>query len=402
MAAYPSIDRDPLQNLLASAFEIQKSEIRPEVLATILEIQRMIAFAVAGKSRILDLIVQRGRYLYGADGIAVAVLEKETLTYRAGSGTALSYVGQRVPAVLSPADPYKQRREILRVENADCDTGIESRICRQFDAKSLLILPINKDCLIKGVFEIFFNKPHVFDFQEVLAYRLLAGLTEDVLFREHKIGSRKKLPQFFPAASQPGGPESLFVDIDIAASARSDVPQSRKPEFGPCRLADDNRTSGELRAVPALRPDWFRRRWRTVAVASILINSVMLWITFHPDRKLLDAALAPAKPSIKQPISRPVPQEWDTDLRATARRAESYDKMGHSRFRRVRVGPTEVDYIADDVTIRTFEDSFSTARGVTNGKAVAIGDDVTVRYFNIGSNVVQAHPYGPERVPRSK
>lgn len=50
-------------------------------------------------------------------------------------------------------------------------------------------------------------------------------------------------------------------------------------------------------------------------------------------------------------------------------------------FRRVRVGPNEVDYIAEDVTIRQFTPALSRPRTQTAYKEVHIGADVTIRYF---------------------
>ena len=49
-----------------------------------------------------------------------------------------------------------------------------------------------------------------------------------------------------------------------------------------------------------------------------------------------------------------------------------------SAFKRVRIRPNEVDYLAEDVTIRTF----STRPQIHElEEEVRIGDDVTVRYF---------------------
>jgi len=49
-----------------------------------------------------------------------------------------------------------------------------------------------------------------------------------------------------------------------------------------------------------------------------------------------------------------------------------------SAFKRVRIRPDEVDYIAEDVTIRTFS---TIRRRHDLENEVRIGDDVTVRYF---------------------
>jgi hypothetical protein len=51
-------------------------------------------------------------------------------------------------------------------------------------------------------------------------------------------------------------------------------------------------------------------------------------------------------------------------------------------FRRVRVGPNEVDFIAEDVTIRHFIPTPARSRAPRAYKEVHIGEDVTIRYFS--------------------
>lgn len=51
-------------------------------------------------------------------------------------------------------------------------------------------------------------------------------------------------------------------------------------------------------------------------------------------------------------------------------------------FRRVRVGPNEIDYIAEDVTIRQFVPTPARPRAPGTYKEVQMGPDVTIRYFS--------------------
>jgi hypothetical protein len=51
-------------------------------------------------------------------------------------------------------------------------------------------------------------------------------------------------------------------------------------------------------------------------------------------------------------------------------------------LKRVRVGPHEVEYIGQDVTVRIFEDKRPIKRTrMPAGRVSHYGDDVTVRYF---------------------
>jgi signal transduction histidine kinase len=57
-------------------------------------------------------------------------------------------------------------------------------------------------------------------------------------------------------------------------------------------------------------------------------------------------------------------------------------------FRRVQFGPNEVDYVAEDVTIRHFATHPAKKNARSVWKQVAIGKDVTVRYFSNESTAV--------------
>jgi hypothetical protein len=56
-------------------------------------------------------------------------------------------------------------------------------------------------------------------------------------------------------------------------------------------------------------------------------------------------------------------------------------KSPSSAFKRVRVGPNEIDYIAEDVTMRHFTAKPTLPRVRGGYKEVHLGEDVTVRYF---------------------
>jgi hypothetical protein len=67
-------------------------------------------------------------------------------------------------------------------------------------------------------------------------------------------------------------------------------------------------------------------------------------------------------------------------------------KARGSAFKQVRVGQNEVDYIAEDVTIRSFKPKPSPPQVRVGEKRVDFGDDVTVRYFASKPVAWQAQP----------
>ncbi len=66
-------------------------------------------------------------------------------------------------------------------------------------------------------------------------------------------------------------------------------------------------------------------------------------------------------------------------------------RLARPVFKRIRVDQHEVDYVAEDVTIRHFTDNPASQRMPVEYKQVNFGEDVTVRYFapNPVANIAQ-------------
>lgn len=178
-----SLGRQALQQLLANAFAVQESQIAPQSLADIMEVQRSIARGKLDLDGAMRHVVESARNVANATGVAIGLLDGGRLTYRAGSGTGAAYIGERVTASLTVSAYTRTSREILRVENALTDTRIEADICRQFGANALLILPIYHNQALAGVLDILFTEAHIFQDCEVRPYRLMAEQIEAAMLQ---------------------------------------------------------------------------------------------------------------------------------------------------------------------------------------------------------------------------
>ena len=169
--------------------------------------------------------------------------------------------------------------------------------------------------------------------------------------------------------------------------------------------ANDKRSSPDLQTPTDLIPE-LEKLARTASAAArkcalaaraFLAGHVWEWETASA-AVLLAIALAtahfhrPAPVTLGSTISAPITSEKSPDSPVSTNdrwkrsNHEVTDEMAPSAaFRRVRIGPNEVDYIAADVTIKHFTNS--PARPQKNVKLVNIGDDVTVRYFSSESAV---------------
>src|SRR3982074_2252410 len=199
MSDSSSLDRESFQKFLANAYSVQQSQVDSQSLSAIVEIQRLIAKGDLDVDGTLHLIVDRTQDVANASGVAIGLLKGDQLVYRAGSGSAATYTGRSSTArLVVPADS-KANCEILRVENAETDARIEAAVCRQFGAKSLLILLICHDEAVAGVLEIFFSEAHVFQDREVRTYRLMAGLVGEAMSQAARLEEDKTVAVAVPA-----------------------------------------------------------------------------------------------------------------------------------------------------------------------------------------------------------
>jgi len=388
MSGHSSLDREAFQMLLASAFAIQESGISKQSLSALVEIHNSITRHERQFEGILALIADRARMVANATGIAIGILTRDQLVYRAGSGCAAGYVGRQVTAVLGLSAHSGARKEILRVENAETDGRIEAAICREREAKALLMIPIYRERVVAGVLEVLFSDPHTFDDPEMHTYRLMAGLVEEARPSDIQLG-KKDAPATQPLAVQHSMVQTLspgqgFCREDKPASKLSDAQLFGSPTVVPgtrstlCPPAKDVRTTRR----PAKRPSPHSPRWTVGAAAVVIILGVAAWISLdHRAPSTMEGSVRSNAPNqVLKPSAKIFPPKRASQRQA-ASGAREYTSKARSPFKRVRVGPKEVDYIAEDVTIRHFTTKAAASHAPAVNKQFDIGDDVTVRIF---------------------
>jgi hypothetical protein len=393
MNVHASLENDTFQKVLASAFAVQTSGLGAHLVSAVIEIQRSIKTGQQSEDEFLQIIAESAREIAGASGTAVAMLQGNLLVYRAGSGSARSCVGQQGIAVLSAFAPGNVRHEILRVENAQTDSRIESAVCRQLGAMSLLILPIYYQKAVAGVLQVFFNEAHVFSEQEVCAYRLMTGILEKCVFRDIS-HSHKPVAASLLNLSQPAACVTSKVPRPWTKNCASTKTARQPFHSEPFRsssgsaieirgssqtLTADTTASGPGEAPKQPLPD---NVWHNLVPAGLaIVVCIFLWIAQHPvsvknsTRTVTDATNARLSfaPSAIYPMKQ-------SPMLRTPRQAVQRE-LPSSGFKRVRVSHNELDYIAEDVTIRHFTIK-PPSRPTDNGKKFDIGEDVTVWHFD--------------------
>jgi hypothetical protein len=358
MSTHSRLDRESFETFLARAFAAQESGLDSQSVSALVELQHSITTGETDLNRAMHVVADRSRNVANATGIAVALLKADQLVYRAGSGSAAAYVGRRVTAVLSASAQDDARDEILRVENAQTDTRIEAAVCRLFGANALLIVPIYQERAVAGVLEVFFSEAHTFEHREVLTYRVMARLVEEAMFRDAR-PDQKKAPATqlttVPHTTEPTEEPGLYQKVK-AATAISQL----------------------VKRIP-----WDKLRWDAAAAVVSTALVIVGWVAYDrrtaspPDASSLQRSNA-AEQQVPAKLS---PASDRTSKPQTAAGGTEGTKVAGSAFKLVRVGQNEVDYVAEDVTIRRFTPKPAPPHMRAGEKRVDFGDDVTVRYF---------------------
>jgi len=401
MSTRSGLTRESFQQLLANAFAVQESGLDTHALSALLEVQRVIATGEPDLDRAMYLIADRARSVANASGVAIARLQTDQLVYQAGSGKAAALVGRHVTAILEVSET---RGEILRVENAQTDSRIEADICRQFEAQSLLMLPIFHERTMAGVLQVLFDEPHTFEEREVRTYRLMTRLVEEAILRSQFEQQKAVAKQ---TTSVPHAIEQITAQMQ-AFETEDELLQ--EPTFEPWVSEVWNPAAGAWARVarffdmakaptgtilPHIQQVVRRRqRWgvAAVAVAAGLVVVASL-IAYSRRPASLTGVASPEKSNAAREMPVVPAKQQITEFRAPiAAGGSEAAKASNSTFRRIRVGADEIDYISDDVTVRHFVTKHATARGQSGYKQVNFGNDVTVRYFAAKSSVGTSSP----------
>jgi hypothetical protein len=374
MSAHSTLDPESLQRLLASAFAVQESGMDTQSLSALVELQQSIATGECDLDGAVHLISERARDVANATGIAIGLLKGDQLVYRAGSGSAVAFLGRHVTATLSVSAHNEASGEILRVENTQTDARIEAAICRQFGANALLILPIYHDRAVAGVLEVLFNEAHAFQDREVRTYRLMAGLVGGAMSHAAQLEQNKAL------AAKP-------LTVRHAGSARGAATNraSQACEAVPAEAAGlPAQPTGAATMITqrAKRVPLYRCRWKTAVAAVLVIASSIVWRDRRPASPFGPSALQKSN-AIEQQVPFVPAKLVSADSASTPQTVR----------RRLPAGNYQVEYIGEDVTVRYFTPKPAPQPvRVTNNQVHYIGEDVTVRYFTPQHAVAPPQP----------
>ena len=375
-------------------------------LSTIVDLQRAVREGQMGEQSTMQLIAERARSVAYASGVAIGLLNRDHLFYAAGTGTAMSYVGMRVKAMLSVSRMSDSRAEILRVENAEVDQRIEAAVCRQFRAKSLLILPVFRGQALAGVLHVLFDEPHVFEDQEMRTYRILSGILSEALFQSVSPEQRKFASTRMSAAravieqkvatERRSPADEVRVEATALVNARADAVEDTKPEL--VEIAEVAVPDTVLLPAGSIffqkyLPLYHRARISELAVAAVV--AVFAWVlcTQRPatgasavssSKTPVENLQASSTPKLASPTEANVKPTPASVAETTAPRS-----LAPAPTRWKVPGDIHVKRFGEDVTVRYLSPRPAAVLTTDGVETRQLSDDVTVRYIRPRNAVVK-------------
>ena len=387
-----TLDPKSFQKILACAFVVQQSLIDAQLPSAMLTLRHLIAVGELHVNGAMHLIAGRARTVANASGVAIGLLRGDQLVYRAGSGSAATYVGRHLTATLSVSAKIQPKGEILRVEDAATEAGIGGAICRQFGANALLILPIYHEQVLIGILQVFFNQVHGFQDGEVCAYLSMASVVREVMTLT-KVEPKKPVAlelATMPAIEQRTSPVQRFPknskfpasSVAIRQAGGAIIAESEKLT---CSMA---RPAGAMNTYRAKRVPWHIRMWKAADRAAVIILVVTAsWIAYT------DRTLAPEGVVVRQKsdtVKHQVPfvptqagsAKTDTRTPQTASvPTKNLGKTARSMPPGVRVSDYKTDSISEEVTVRHFPRKPAPQQVPLGDQVEYVSEDVTIRHF---------------------
>ncbi len=400
--------------------------MKPGSLAAILELQRSIRMGHLDVDGAAHLIAEWARSVANASGVAVGRLKGDQMIYIAGSGSAASYIGQRVMATFSTSASNERSSEILRVEDATTDGRIQAAVCRQFGVESLLILPIYRERFVAGVLQVVFKEAHSFQDQEVRTYWILAGLVGEAMSPAPVL--QNSSANVAPAAAEevvdhlsapPQEPVNRVEPVEVAqvppqiqevptSEVARSLPLDRLPLFSSrLNLLRNHVRAYTLRtyklrtySVSAYKlPVYKRERISGLVVAAVIL--VFAWISYATRPATMSSAAAPPPQSPNVAAQQTPPASASQTPVAAPAAVASPAQLKYETVRYVAPAGQprfsdldhRVKHFGDDVTVRYFTPRNTAVIKTADGSEVhQVSDDVTVRYFKPKNTPPQAEP----------
>jgi hypothetical protein len=121
----------------------------------------------------IDLVASRTQDLIGSNGVAIGLLEQDTLLYPVRLGIAVTMMG--LPSQAKLFDSCISKGMVLLLSDAQRDPAVGTS-CRREGVRSLIVLPIFNHRKVAGAMGLLFKERRSFSTGDVMTLELIADL----------------------------------------------------------------------------------------------------------------------------------------------------------------------------------------------------------------------------------
>ena len=147
----------------------------------------------------LHVLAEEARYVTGANGAAIALEDGNDMLCRAAAGALSPGLGWRLDAQSGFSGECVRTARVLRCDDAESDPRVDAAICRQLGIRSILAAPIVSSDRVKGIFELFSDRPLSFTADDEKKLAALAVEAAALAFRA-------SMSRPWPAVAAPAAP----------------------------------------------------------------------------------------------------------------------------------------------------------------------------------------------------
>jgi len=187
----PLLDETSFQQLLSAAYVLQEHNDRlrekeahadfAKNLSTIVETQKLIQTLQLDLEAAAKLVAERAQRITNASGAAVGILEKGSLFYRAGSGSAAVDEGARVTPDSCLSSDCLSTASAVNYADTASSSQAHTELFRERGVKAFIAVPVYHAGQLAGVLELRFDRIHAFGETQLRTAELLAGLLSEAM-----------------------------------------------------------------------------------------------------------------------------------------------------------------------------------------------------------------------------
>jgi N-acetylmuramoyl-L-alanine amidase/putative methionine-R-sulfoxide reductase with GAF domain len=227
--------RDALQALLAFASLQEQAAAKRSNQPTI---SRENDLAL---DEVLGLVAARAISISGADGVAIALADRDAIVCRASAGATAPPRGARLDPNSGFSGACLRSGESIKCDDSESDPRVNAEACRALGTRSMIAVPLSAKARVIGLIEAFSSEAYGFNDSDVKSLNLLgelilAAIRPEEENRMAQVANRivpvenappeTRPPQ--PVAAQPSTPR-ILVDEKFAPVPVIEIPDI--PQF---------------------------------------------------------------------------------------------------------------------------------------------------------------------------